>query len=167
MVLVEGHGQVVVKDLAVRLEDARDAGGVDIGGAVPLQQPLALAATRQLVVHVPGDDGRHLLAAISGIVDGCLQIRIAEIARFSAKVAAPNAVFLVAQAGWSIVGQEYERVVGRFIDPQRPSAWKVKRDGGEFDQLTGATVTPRAVVSALRAALEFAFRNHVALFEQA
>ena len=28
--------------------------------------------------------------------------------------------------------------------------WEVKRDGGEFDQLTGATITPRAVVRAVR-----------------
>jgi len=29
-------------------------------------------------------------------------------------------------------------------------AWNVKRDGGEFDQFTGATITPRAVIHAVR-----------------
>ncbi len=33
--------------------------------------------------------------------------------------------------------------------------WKVKRDGGQFDQITGATITPRAVVEAIKHALEF------------
>ena len=33
------------------------------------------------------------------------------------------------------------------------SAWQVKRDGGEFDQFTGATITPRAVVKAVHNAL--------------
>ncbi|PHM47900.1 electron transport complex subunit RsxG [Xenorhabdus miraniensis] len=28
--------------------------------------------------------------------------------------------------------------------------WAVKKDGGEFDQFTGATITPRAVVSAVK-----------------
>jgi electron transport complex protein RnfG len=28
--------------------------------------------------------------------------------------------------------------------------WKVRKDGGDFDQLTGATITPRAVVQAVR-----------------
>src|SRR5690606_4959952 len=28
--------------------------------------------------------------------------------------------------------------------------WKVRRDGGDFDQFTGATITPRAVVKATR-----------------
>jgi len=33
--------------------------------------------------------------------------------------------------------------------------WKVKRDGGHFDQLTGATITPRAIVKAVHKALLF------------
>ncbi len=33
------------------------------------------------------------------------------------------------------------------------SRWKVKRDGGDFDQFTGATITPRGVVRAVRRAL--------------
>ena len=37
--------------------------------------------------------------------------------------------------------------------------WAVKRDGGEFDQFTGATITPRAVVKAVRNALLY-FRDH-------
>ena len=31
----------------------------------------------------------------------------------------------------------------------QPKAWHVKKDGGEFDQFTGATITPRAVVDAI------------------
>lgn len=34
------------------------------------------------------------------------------------------------------------------------TTWQVRRDGGDFDQFTGATVTPRAVVQAVRAGLE-------------
>ncbi len=32
--------------------------------------------------------------------------------------------------------------------------WAVKKDGGDFDQITGATITPRALVKAIREALE-------------
>jgi electron transport complex protein RnfG len=39
------------------------------------------------------------------------------------------------------------------------SKWKVKKDGGEFDQFTGATITPRAVVGAVKQSLEY-FRKH-------
>ena len=37
--------------------------------------------------------------------------------------------------------------------------WGVKKDGGHFDQLTGATITPRAVVKAVRQALLY-YRDH-------
>lgn len=33
--------------------------------------------------------------------------------------------------------------------------WEVKKDGGVFDQFTGATITPRAVVHQVRRALQF------------
>ncbi len=35
------------------------------------------------------------------------------------------------------------------------SEWAVKKDGGRFDQFTGATITPRAVVNAVKDGLEF------------
>ena len=34
--------------------------------------------------------------------------------------------------------------------------WKVKRDGGIFDQFTGATITPRAIVKAVKKTLTYA-----------
>ena len=34
--------------------------------------------------------------------------------------------------------------------------WRIKKDGGVFDQFTGATITPRAVVNAVRETLKFA-----------
>jgi electron transport complex protein RnfG len=33
--------------------------------------------------------------------------------------------------------------------------WAVRKDGGDFDAFTGATITPRAIVKAVRRALEF------------
>ncbi len=39
------------------------------------------------------------------------------------------------------------------------TTWKVKKDGGDFDQFTGATISPRAVVKAVKGALVF-FNNH-------
>ena len=42
--------------------------------------------------------------------------------------------------------------------------WGVKKDGGDFDQLTGATITPRAVIKAVRQALLYYRDNQEALF---
>ena len=49
-------------------------------------------------------------------------------------------------------------------DPALPG-WNVKKDGGVFDQFTGATVTPRAVILATRRALEYANLHKAKLFE--
>jgi electron transport complex protein RnfG len=40
----------------------------------------------------------------------------------------------------------------------------VKRDGGQFDQFTGATVTPRAIVEAVHSALDYYESNRSLLF---
>jgi len=49
---------------------------------------------------------------------------------------------------------------GRTLDNVR---WNVKKDGGEFDQFTGATITPRAVVKAVKKGLELFRINRIAL----
>ena len=38
--------------------------------------------------------------------------------------------------------------------------WKVKKDGGQFDAFTGATITPRAVVDAVHKALLYFDQHH-------
>lgn len=47
----------------------------------------------------------------------------------------------------------------RSLSDPPPDKWKVKKDGGVFDQFTGATVTPRAVVKAVYNALDY-YRQH-------
>lgn len=41
--------------------------------------------------------------------------------------------------------------------------WKVKKDGGKFDYMVGATITPRAVVKAVAKALQFYEQNQLLL----
>jgi electron transport complex protein RnfG len=43
--------------------------------------------------------------------------------------------------------------------------WAVKRDGGQFDQFTGATISPRAVVKAVHRALLYFAANSQELFD--
>ena len=56
---------------------------------------------------------------------------------------------------------------GKSLSNPAPDKWAVKRDGGEFDQFTGATITPRAVVDAVRMALEYFETNREYLFDTA
>lgn len=48
---------------------------------------------------------------------------------------------------------------GRSLENPGAAGWAVRKDGGVFDQLTGATITPRAVVKAVHASLLY-FRAH-------
>lgn len=52
----------------------------------------------------------------------------------------------------------------RSLDNPDISGWAVKKDKGVFDEFTGATITPRAVVSAVARALQYARDNHEQLF---
>ena len=42
---------------------------------------------------------------------------------------------------------------GKSLSNPMIDKWKVKKDGGEFDQFTGATITPRAVVAQVKETL--------------
>jgi electron transport complex protein RnfG len=53
---------------------------------------------------------------------------------------------------------------GKSLTTPNQHGWQVKRDGGEFDQFTGATITPRAVVAAVRATLLYYQQNHNRIF---
>lgn len=48
---------------------------------------------------------------------------------------------------------------GRSLENTAPERWRVKKDGGDFDQFAGATITPRAVVGGVRGGLGF-FQRH-------
>jgi electron transport complex protein RnfG len=44
------------------------------------------------------------------------------------------------------------------------NGWKVKKDGGQFDYMAGATITPRAVIKAVHHALQYTNQHHATLF---
>lgn len=48
---------------------------------------------------------------------------------------------------------------GKSLENTGKTAWAVKKDGGDIDQFTGATITPRAMVKAIYQGLEF-YQRH-------
>jgi electron transport complex protein RnfG len=56
------------------------------------------------------------------------------------------------------------RFSGKSLTNPAPERWKVKKEGGVFDQFTGATITPLAVIKATRKFLEYVQMHHEALF---
>jgi electron transport complex protein RnfG len=59
----------------------------------------------------------------------------------------------VAKSDWIL------NFVGRSLDNLAPTKWAVKKDGGEFDQFAGATITPRKSVQAIYRGLQL-FKAH-------
>jgi electron transport complex protein RnfG len=56
---------------------------------------------------------------------------------------------------------------GKSLASPPTEQWAVKKDGGVFDALTGATITPRAIVKALRNTLLYFARHRDELFAEA
>ena len=56
------------------------------------------------------------------------------------------------------------RFTGLSLSNPAAPGWTVKRDGGHFDQFTGATITPRAVVKAVHRCLIYFAQNRAYLF---
>jgi len=58
------------------------------------------------------------------------------------------------------------RFTGLSLGNPPAEKWKVKKDGGQFDQFSGATITPRAVVGGIRQGLEFFATNSSRMMEK-
>ncbi len=106
------------------------------------EEPTALAAE---VIAPDGYSGAiRLLVAIkpSGEVLGVRTLRHQETPGLGDKIEVEKSDWIKSFAEKQVRGADDDR-------------WAVQRDGGMFDQFTGATITPRAVVSAVkRATLE-------------
>jgi electron transport complex protein RnfG len=96
------------------------------GVAIPVSSAEGYGGTIEALVGVDPD----------GVVTGVAILAHAETPGLGAKAANPG--YLAQFKGKSLSG----------------ARWAVKKDGGDFDQITGATITPRALVSAIRKGLE-------------
>lgn len=64
-----------------------------------------------------------------------------------------------------IAKSEWIRIFdGKSLDQPDDSGWQVKKDGGKFDYMAGATITPRAVIKAVHHALKYITLHHEQLF---
>lgn len=55
-----------------------------------------------------------------------------------------------------------DQFVGKSLTAPPPKHWKVVKDTGAFDARAGATITPRAVVKAVKSALDYFARHRAA-----
>ena len=96
----------------------------------------------------------HLLVAVydNGSLAGVRAVKHSETPGLGDAIEARKSSWILGFNGKSLTNPGVER-------------WKVKRDGGDFDQITGATITPRAIVQAVKNSLEYYQINRERLFQ--
>jgi electron transport complex protein RnfG len=57
------------------------------------------------------------------------------------------------------------KFAGMSLSNPPQNRWTVRKDGGDFDAFTGATITPRAIVKAVRRSLEYYQANRERIWE--
>jgi electron transport complex protein RnfG len=67
----------------------------------------------------------------------------------------------IAKSNW------IEQFRGKSLSAPPELKWRVKKDGGAFDSVAGATITPRAVVKAVKSALDYFARHQADLLAPA
>ncbi|MBK1718905.1 electron transport complex subunit RsxG [Thiocystis violacea] len=97
-----------------------------------------------------GEIGVMLGLAVDGKVLGARVLSHKETPGLGDKIEVAKDDWILAFTGLSLGDPSSER-------------WAVKKDGGDFDQFSGATITPRAVVRALKGGLEFFAANRGAM----
>ncbi|MDR3086643.1 MAG: RnfABCDGE type electron transport complex subunit G [Azoarcus sp.] len=134
-----------------------DSGNIDIGAERPLQVYRARLgkALKGLVFKVIGKGyGGEIVILMAVDKDGSiLGVRVlkhTETPGLGDKID-------IAKNGW------VNSFDGKALDATNSANWAVKKDGGDFDQFAGATITPRAVVKAVKGGLETFARHKAAL----
>lgn len=97
----------------------------------------------------------HLLVSVlyDGSVSGVRVLKHKETPGLGDKVE-------VKKSNW-ILGFE-----GETLTEENSGHWAVKKDGGKFDQFTGATITPRSVVQSVKRTLDYFNKHKNDLFDQ-
>jgi len=117
-------------------------------------QPVALFATP----YAPDGYSGPIQLLIGVYADGTLAgVRVLahkETPGLGDAIEARRTPWILAFAGKSLTNPALEK-------------WKVKKDGGVFDQFTGATITPRAVVKATQRFLQYVQNHQERLFAPA
>lgn len=131
---------VTVKDESMQVEMTfyvGKKGGVPVGAAFTAVAPNGYSGEIELMVGVD----------TAGVVTGLEIIRHAETPGLGSKITTP-----------AFKGQ----FIGKSV--KDPAQWAVMRDGGPFKQITGATISSRAVTTAIASGLEFLDAHRAEVF---
>lgn len=133
-----------------RLITAPKALGID--KAMPVYIATKLGEPKAAAIETLAPDGYngniHIIVAVNndGVVLGVRTLEQQETPGLGDKVDSRKSSWV-------------DSFAGKLFDKNHLKAWFVKKDGGEIDQFTGATITPRAYTKALRNTLSYFVAN--------
>lgn len=143
---LERHNNDLLMDVQVIPENYWAALGLKKGGEIHIArdkgQPVAAIIPTVTKDGYSGNIGMIIGVNFDGTIAGVRVVEHKETPGLGDKVDLKKSDWILAFNGKSL------------RDPQ-PSGWDVKKNGGEFDQFTGATITPRAVIYQIAEVLEY------------
>jgi Na+-translocating ferredoxin:NAD+ oxidoreductase subunit G len=139
--------------------------------AIAVVAPELLGASRPVTIYRARRDGRPVAAVLRTVAPdgyrGPIELLVAvaydgtlvgvQVLRHSETPGLGDA-FQTRDRDW------LDKFRGLSLSNPAPPGWTVRKDGGEFDAFTGATVTPRAIVKAVRRTLEYHAANKERIF---
>lgn len=140
---------------------------------VPAEDAVALHMDQPALIHVARQDGEPVALIVpstapdgysgaiklligvnlNGTVAGVRVLRHGETPGLGDKIE-------LAKSAWILAFD------GKSLSNPRAEDWAVKKDGGDFDQFAGATITPRAVVRQIKRVLQYVQDHREELLQQ-
>lgn len=141
---------------------------------VPARDPELLGTDEPIDAFVVSENGRPVAAILAPVAPDGYNGPIRLLVGLSAE-GAITGVRVLSHSETPGLGDRIElaksdwilQFDGKSLASPPAEQWAVEKDGGVFDALTGATITPRAVVKALRNALTYFAQHRDELFEEA
>jgi len=116
-------------------------------------QPIAAAITTTAPDGYNGDIQLMVAISFDGVVKGVRTLKHKETPGLGDKIELRKSPWILSFNNKQILDNKDRR-------------WAVAKDGGMFDQFTGATITPRAVVNAVKRTVTYFNQNKKQLFDK-
>jgi len=153
--IIENERQALLKTLNVMIAHERYNNDI-ISDTIEAYSPKLLGSKKPITIYRARMDRRPIAAIISTQApdgyNGTIKLLVA--INYNNTIAGVRVVAHKETPGLGDAIEArrsdwIEAFAQRSLKNPQPSVWKVKKDGGQFDQLTGATITPRAIVNAV------------------
>ncbi|RYU71224.1 electron transport complex subunit RsxG [Aliivibrio finisterrensis] len=133
---------------------------------VLVKNPEALGTAQPMPIYLASLNGKHSGAAIEAIAPDGYSGAIKIIVGVDSDAMVTGVRVLSHQETPGLgdkidirITRWVDAFLGKTVDNFQDKSWAVQKDGGQFDQFTGATITPRAVVKAVKKAVWF-YKTH-------